>query len=247
MPRLSDAEILSAARSVLSFLGLSNANKLDVLAILRGRRIWTLKGLRTLVYQTCPDDQLGDKDAKTEYHGDQIVITTKFSVHQKLEQGEGRARFTLAHELGHAVLHNAVTRFRATGTSGSSRRKWERPYEDPERHANIFAAALLIDNAVAETLPNTKAISDKFGVSLVAAEVCFSDLERGRNRAASAERVARKAAAFQAQRTYDPILSMKFLPECCHNCGEQALLPEGVNVRCFNCRALRDFQDGDAA
>lgn len=241
----SDAEIRTLARSLLSFLEAPNSERVEILACLRAGHIWTIRGIKRLVYEICADSELGKDDARTEYPAGGIVIKAKLSVHRALEAGDGRARFTLAHELGHAVLHDGMTRARRTDSRGSRRHRWEKPYEDPERQANVFAASLLIDAAVARNLRTPKEIMRRFGVSLKAAEICFDILEEERERPDTARRVKEKAAAFCAQPSFDPVLSLRFLPDPCENCGERALLPEGTKVRCQCCKAVMDFQDGD--
>lgn len=60
-----------------------------------------------------------------------------------LEAEEGRARFTFAHELGHAILH-ANIEVPTMNKRGGVFRKDIRPYRDPEAQANVFAACLLM-------------------------------------------------------------------------------------------------------
>jgi Zn-dependent peptidase ImmA (M78 family) len=85
--------------------------------------------------------------------------------------GSSRDRFTLAHELGHYVLHylcdDTQTGRMMALRRGSDRIEWE---------ANWFAAAFLMPaeqftNRYNELDGNLSQIADEFGVSLAAAEV----------------------------------------------------------------------------
>jgi len=100
---------------------------------------------------------------------------SKFRIVVPSHTSPERDRFTVAHELGHYVLHylwakkknplvsDQVVAFRR----GSERIEWE---------ANWFAAAFLMPEATfravfAEEAGNIRTIADKFNVSMAAAEV----------------------------------------------------------------------------
>ena len=53
-----------------------------------------------------PDNEMDDAEAYTEFSPAQIVA--RLSVYQAAVRREGRARMTLAHELGHLVMHAGV-------------------------------------------------------------------------------------------------------------------------------------------
>ncbi len=92
----------------------------DIRKILKSGKIQTLYGERPLIYEVVDDHLLGDKDATTELVNGAVKITAKHSVDQKAGWGDGRARMTLAHELGHGVMHSAegVVDNRVTGAGG---------------------------------------------------------------------------------------------------------------------------------
>lgn len=76
---------------------------------------------------------------------------------------DGRARFTLAHEAAHAILH--ATQLRAIndsrrGTPSLYRREELRAFEDPEWQANRFAAALLMPVRAVQSLIHRHGIYD---------------------------------------------------------------------------------------
>ena len=80
-------------------------------------------------------------------------------------RGDGRARFTIMHEIGHFILHgpNRVALCRlAPGEK-------LRSFEDPEWQADTFAAEFLMDFDLIQGL-NYKQISDECGVTYGAAK-----------------------------------------------------------------------------
>lgn len=69
------------------------------------------------------------------------------STHGKLEDDVPNARFTVAHEFGHVVLHAKVVgqeEFPSREDVTYARRSDLKAYEDPEWQANAFAASVLM-------------------------------------------------------------------------------------------------------
>jgi hypothetical protein len=75
-------------------------------------------------------------------------------VYEAMLDGDGRARFTAAHEIGHGVLHaKEITHEIAhRRVEGLYRRSDIRAFENPEWQANAFAAALLMPTAAVKVL-----------------------------------------------------------------------------------------------
>ncbi len=86
------------------------------------------------------------------------IIKLKNSVYQALERGDGRARFTAAHEFGHLVLHCGLPTYRAFSDE-------YQPLHDPERQANIFAAAFLMPASAFRSCRSVKEAMRNFGTS----------------------------------------------------------------------------------
>jgi Zn-dependent peptidase ImmA (M78 family) len=89
-----------------------------------------------------------------------------------------RARFTIAHELGHLFLKHKRTRHR--NISGRPIEKIAPSIVRDERDADRFAAAflapaLLIENPL---LVTTRELSDRFGLSLQSSEIRLETLQR---------------------------------------------------------------------
>jgi Zn-dependent peptidase ImmA (M78 family) len=234
----NDDQVERLAATTLSFFATSNRSKVDMIACLRRSEIMTTRGVKRLVYEVCNDADMAADDAKFESRADAIVIKVRASVHALAEAGDGRARFTLAHELGHAVMHVGLPRARQSGAS-----KVQDPFE---REANLFAAAFLMNDAVAEALGDVSAVASQFGVSFEAASNKLKSIEGRRERAASALRVSQKVAAFRAQVIDDPVLAVAYLDEACTCCGEPRLTRNGAKYTCKHCGYTGfQFQDGD--
>lgn len=107
---------------------------------------------------------------------------------------------TLAHELGHAVMHATagVIDHRATGATGMTTISKINASESAEHQAKVFASAFLIDDKRAAELVSPAEISAEFLVSLSAAEICYERIQTERERAASAARVLEANSKFQA-------------------------------------------------
>jgi Zn-dependent peptidase ImmA (M78 family) len=140
---------------------------------------------------------MGNRDGKTEFAADSVIITVKRSVHQKAVWGDGRARMTLAHELAHGAMHNGAIMFRNSDAVGTTELSRTNPSESAEHQAKVFAAAFLIDDSIAAFLSSPEEISTEFLVSLEAAEICFERLAEEAEHALSAERVRRSNESFK--------------------------------------------------
>lgn len=79
--------------------------------------------------------------------GNELIVDA--AVYDRVQQNDGRARFTLAHELGHCMLHAAqLHKLNLNpGRVVLYRRVDLKPYNDPEWQANAFAGALLMPTA----------------------------------------------------------------------------------------------------
>lgn len=113
-------------------------------------------------YEVVPDEDLEGCYAKAL--PDKKIILIKESVYNGAYDGNHRDRFTLAHELGHLLLHG--------GDSISFARSNEKikAYLNPEWQANTFAAELLVPTNSIDGL-TVQQISEKYNVSRKVAEI----------------------------------------------------------------------------
>ena len=105
-------------------------------------------------------------DTYAYFDNDTKVMVIREDVYERALNGSGRDRFTLAHELGHYVLHSSgVQLCRSDGGRVVT-------YCDPEWQANTFASKLLMPDHLIYTLTPSE-ISKEFGTSYQAAEIAL--------------------------------------------------------------------------
>jgi Zn-dependent peptidase ImmA (M78 family) len=96
---------------------------------------------------------------------DRGIIYLREDVYAGAVDGNGRDRGTVAHELGHLVLHAGVSGF-ARRISGNHSLK---PYEDPEWQAKCFQGELLVPSIWVDSYRNATQVAELCGVSTDAA------------------------------------------------------------------------------
>lgn len=115
------------------------------------------------------------KDVEAAVNPDKGELIIREDVYLALtdpnDYGHGRARFTIAHELGHLFLHEGITLNRQTQP------KNHKVYEDSEWQADTFASELLMPSHMCKGL-SIKEIQDKFVVSYSAAQIKFEKLNK---------------------------------------------------------------------
>ncbi len=154
---------------------------------------------------------------------------------------------TLAHELGHGIMHYGATMFRSSDAVGGTELSRTSPSESTEHQAKVFASAFLINDEVAATLSSAEEISTEFLVSLEAAEICFERLEEEAERARSAERVRLSNEDFQnkVREANGPPSAQKefqYTGYFCSMCGNATLIPMGIKLLCHTCGDISDPQ-----
>lgn len=112
-------------------------------------------------YQVVEDDKLSDNVyAETDLIQKKIYI--KESVYNRAAEGSTRDRFTIAHEIGHIIMHTN----RIIVCRGEEIKK----YEYPEWQADHFAAELLVPVFHINDL-SVEEIADKYKVSKKVAQI----------------------------------------------------------------------------
>jgi hypothetical protein len=244
--RRSNDECRRIAENTKTYFGIGRTWPVYVGRILRSRKVLTLRGEKSLIYRVVDDEVLGGKDAKTEVVDGAILVTAKRVIESLATFGEGRARMTLAHELGHAVMHatEGAVDHRATGATGTTTVSKINAAESAEHQAKVFASAFLIDDARAAELASPLDIATEFLVSLSAAEICYERIQAERERVAAAARVAETNSKFQALMRGNEKKS-NYLPALCNACQSQTLVPLGIKVGCETCGYVGDHpEDG---
>ncbi|HPS76940.1 MAG TPA: XRE family transcriptional regulator [Thermoanaerobaculaceae bacterium] len=130
------------------------------------------------------------EEARTSFEDGTFVVQLRADAWERGEAGEGRFRFTAAHEIGHVVLHQhellktGGVVFRDTVCSASERLRPGVPiYQSPEWQANVFAACFLMPTKAvrrylrrAQDRASAEGLAETFGVSLQAARIRLDKL-----------------------------------------------------------------------
>ena len=158
VPALSWRDIGDTADKVRSVFGLSNKPQFPVMDVLERILDQKLKFFRLEVGSLA---DMGDAEGLTSQDGS--FVRLREDVYVKAWNGDGRARFTAAHELGHHVLHTGIPLARA------DQREYFPPFRLSEPQANQFAAEILMPRHLIARTDEADAVAKRHGVSLVAA------------------------------------------------------------------------------
>ena len=106
------------------------------------------------------DHKMGGAEARTSYY--EPLITVASRTYRNLERGDPRARMTVAHEIGHLMMH--CLRPVVMNRSNVYDRRC-----DPEWQADMFGAALLMPKTAFCRTRTVREAMSRFGVSRSAA------------------------------------------------------------------------------
>ncbi len=239
---LSDEQIRTIAKQTRQFFGVADQAFVDIISCLKNGEVQTVYGLKSLSLSSAPDAQMGAAEGLTTFVRRHVSIKVKQSVLSAAEERIGHARNTLAHELGHAVLHEgpAMQRNLAAVTP-----KWIRTFESAEHQVKVFAPAFLINDGIAANLPDYNEIAQVFGISKKSAKIYFDQLEERRKKPIVAAKFSELVSTLREANS--PKLSpIQFLKERCTTCGNPTIFPVGSKFMCQTCDTVSDcFQDGD--
>ena len=130
------------------------------------------------VYDIVSGDEMGDDEAHA--YPDSGVLRIREDIYDALIRKDCRARFTIAHEIGHLTLHQGVP-LRWAGTPQNNVSRTHAFYEDSEWQADTFAAEFLMPvDLIRKSCTKAVEIADVFGVSLDAALIRLSALRAER-------------------------------------------------------------------
>ncbi|ENT8213843.1 ImmA/IrrE family metallo-endopeptidase [Salmonella enterica subsp. enterica serovar Give] len=155
---LSNDMIKSYAQRLRDVLQISNHTYLRLDVLLEG-----LMASESIDLEIVEDHELPKRYAVT--YPDKNKIVLQQSVYDALCCGENHARFTVAHEIGHLIMHRNQGAYARSKSNGG-----HKIYEDSEWQADVFASHFLIDARLVSPAMNAEDVSITFGVSLQAAE-----------------------------------------------------------------------------
>lgn len=113
------------------------------------------------------------KDKEGETIPSRNLIKIREDVYDKAIAGDGRARFTILHEVGHLLMHDN-DRVALCRASGSATMK---TYEDPEWQADVFAGEMLMAEHLIKNM-SVDEIAVKCGASHAAASCQYKQIRR---------------------------------------------------------------------
>lgn len=123
-------------------------------------------------YYMLSKEELGSNHGLT--YPDECIITLREDIYCGACDGNGRDRFTVAHEIGHLFLHRGLGFARNSAPTGPHH--W---YEDSEWQANTFAAEFLMPlDEIREYCKKPWDIMQRFGVSIDAARIRWKKLNK---------------------------------------------------------------------
>jgi Zn-dependent peptidase ImmA (M78 family) len=169
---LSDAEIEATAESLRERLGIPANEVPDIVAILSRNEIPTRYGTKTLSLSIVADGALEGDEARTLVlsGSGKVEIEVETSIWEKAKNGPGRSLMTLAHELGHAVLHEKPVPL-ARAKLETKRPNFVHTYESAEHQAKYFASAFLMARQMVLRFSSAEALARACRVSLQAATI----------------------------------------------------------------------------
>lgn len=175
---LSEDIIEGAASKLRTKLGLDAVAAPCMMSVLTAFQVRA----SAFCFRTANFEELGQDEAVMDEAAHTLIV--RDSVLEDVKAGRERARFTIAHELGHYLL----------GHKGMKQRS-QNPTAYPtagdrieETEANLFASYFLVPTRLAWDAANPAAIAMRFQVSLTAAEIAFERIQRAKRKAAGQRR-----------------------------------------------------------
>lgn len=165
VPQITTLEVRKMTHEVIDIIfskAKRTSQKMDIVQILE-----RLHNKEEIVLRILEDELLTNEYAVTLPQTREMLV--RESVYHAAYHGNERHRFTLAHELGHLVLHANVSPAYAFSEKPSDHHYTE----DCEWQANEFAGEFLVDSRQLSGVNSPEEISKIFGVSLEVAEIVY--------------------------------------------------------------------------
>lgn len=160
VPPLSWNKIAAIADNLRERLALSDVARFPVIAVVEEL---LYQKLELVEFRVVPDQEMDGAEGYTCPDGSFIAIAE--SVYEGACAGVGRHRFTVAHELGHLILHSKQPLHRQVGPIKSE------AYRRSEPQANQFAAELLMPRSFFCANDQIKDVVKRHGVSIESANL----------------------------------------------------------------------------
>lgn len=155
-PPLTVREVERVAEDARAAIGLAGSKRVPIAKVLEHILPTLIDGYEFRVEES---RKLGKAEAVTD--GFRPIITFGAAAYNDLLRDKPRARMTGAHEIGHLLMH--------TGRTGFAFLRKRDARLDPEKQADIFAAAFLMPAIEFKAMKSIRQAMDHFGVSKGAA------------------------------------------------------------------------------
>lgn len=248
MPYLEDEDIEQRARELRRTLGIDDQAQPDMLTmIVKLKHLGLIKN-----YERVPNAEMPDDEAAFDADRRVLVIRESVFCSANNQISGPRARWTIAHEIGHMALGHKRTRHR--NVSGRAIDRISSPIRTQEAHAHRFAAAILapyhLVQAPLDTTP--EGLATLFNISQSAAERRKPELERMYRRAhdiprplphsileflqdAQRKGYKLKRPLAEDQTKHREPTAAKYEREACSKCGSFTLMRNGTRIKCDTC------------
>lgn len=168
VPPLGGQDIFAISKELRKQLDMSDVIYMDIAWLLE-----TLGCYDILDYEYC-------EDSDTMHYGEAFYnpvekkILIPDSVYNAACVGKGRARFTIAHEMGHFFLKHSAVLGRNNDTT------WK-AYIDSEWQADAFAGYFLAPPSLVDPRSTAENIAVDFGLSFQAARIALNNAKKFRS------------------------------------------------------------------
>lgn len=146
----------------------------DIFPIVQVLDVVLSDALPDYTFAVIEPEYMGSEHGLTE--PDQRIVLIREDVYVGACEGRGRDRFTMAHELGHLILHSG--KYLARMDPRAMRNPQHEKYEDSEWQANTFASELLMPVRIVQSCKDTHELARRCQVTLDAANVRFRILRQ---------------------------------------------------------------------
>lgn len=167
VPPLSWDDVENQAGRLRERFGLENTKNFPIMTVIEKILDQKMGSLRLEVQTKL---EMGDAEGYTDPQGD--FIRLREDVYEGAWKGDGRARFTAAHELGHWILHTNMPLARAGENQNIPAFRLSEP------QANQFAGRLLIPSKLVSPDDTPMTIMMNHGVSSKAAIVRLHNIRK---------------------------------------------------------------------
>lgn len=160
VPPVSWDQLYEITSKLRDLVGLSHHPNFPIIEVIE--RVLA-GGMELVEFQVWSHEEMGAAEGYTCPKGEFIAL--REDVYEAACAGDGRARFTAAHELGHFILHSNRPLARLP------ERASVKPYRLAEPQANQFAAELLMPREFMQRTDSAHDVVNRHGVSTEAAKM----------------------------------------------------------------------------